>query len=91
MVMSYWWLHVATKVLAILEKRHPEKYAAMGKPSDLMSSWAKGRSEFLLFFYCFQWKELEDPELSKLGRLLWIIFSLQISVAISFFIWLSKT
>lgn len=68
-------LYLSHRVYKILENRHPEKYEAMGKPSLIMNNSISNNISFIKFLFKREWRELDDPALSKLSLFL-LIFSL---------------
>jgi hypothetical protein len=62
------------RVYEILEKRHPEKYEAMGSPSLIMNNSISNNISFMKFIFKLEWKDLGDPSLSNLSRFLLVYF-----------------
>ena len=67
-------LYLSHRLYRILETRHPEKYEAMGKPSLIMNNSISNNISFIKFLFKLEWKELNDPGLSKLSGFL-LVFS----------------
>ena len=71
-------LYLSHRVYKALESRHPEKFKMMGKPSLLMNNSVANNLLFTRYLFKREWRELDDPALSKLSALVLVYFVMYI-------------
>jgi len=63
-VMVLVWFRQLPKLFAYLKEKHPDEYAAMGKPTLVMNNTPKNNISFLRFILGNRPSQLGDPNLA---------------------------
>ena len=84
-IMAFGGLGLTKLLLSRLERAHPDKYEAMGKPSlflrnNISNAWATQK-----FIFCREHKTLNDKYLSKLSDVILVLSSIYFLLFIGVF------
>ncbi|WP_444895967.1 hypothetical protein [Microbulbifer sp. SSSA005] len=69
------WFFLCYRLFKILETRHPDKYASMGKPSLIMNNSISSNISFMKFLFKREWRDLGDSGLATLGKSMLVFFA----------------
>ena len=83
------WFALCLWLFKRLEEWHPEKYAAMGKPSLIMNNSLSNNISFLNFLANREYLDLNDPAISKLAQFMRVYFLVLLTGFIFFFLGVS--
>lgn len=68
------WLFLCHRLFKMLETKHPDKYASMGKPSLIMNNPLSSNMTFMKFLFKREWRDLDDTSVAALGRSMLVFF-----------------
>ena len=75
-ILVFTWFYLCHRMFAILKKRHPDKYEALGKPSLILNNTISNNLLFIKFLFGRGWRELNDKGASALGNSMLVFFAL---------------
>jgi hypothetical protein len=80
------WFFLCNKMFKTLALRHPEKYEAMGKPSLIMNNSLSNNVSFIKFLFKREWRDLNDPSVTSLGKIMCVFIMLYLALFLVVFI-----
>lgn len=81
------WFYLANKLFGLLKTYHPIKYFEMGDPTLFLNNSSKTGFAFLSFLlFKKEWKELNDPRIISICKVMLIILYIYIPVFIGLLI-----
>jgi hypothetical protein len=73
-VSVFVWFGLCHRLFKLLEARHPEKFSEMGRPSLIMNNSVSNNISFMKFLLKREYRELNAPLISNLGRAMRVFF-----------------
>ena len=81
--MIFIWFYMTNKLFALLKMYHPIKYYEMGDPTLFKNNTPKTGAAFLRFLIKKEWKELNDPKIESLSKIMLIFLYVYLIIFIT--------
>ena len=86
--MAFIWLILVARLFRMLKTNHADKYRAMGEPSLFWNNSLRTNYGLWKFLARREYRELDDPSVSTLGRNMLIFLMVYLFGFLFFVIWL---
>ena len=87
-ISAFVWLYLVARLFRMLKTNHADKYRAMGEPTLIWNNSLRTNYELLKFLARREYRELDDPSVSTLGRNMLIFLMVYLFGFLFFVIWL---